>query len=107
MTEVAEAPRQLHALAVAARPDWDRDKTWNALLAAHDAGWPFAKVLREVVRLLLIDDSGPDDLRFAAGETRTERPGSLDADARAEAMAAAEAAAERFRQQARGGGEAA
>lgn len=103
MTGIIESPRELHALAVAARPDWDRDKTRNALIAARAAGWPFPRVMREVVRLLLIDDSGPDDLRFAAGETRAGRPGTLNASARAEALAAAEAAAERFRHQAKNG----
>lgn len=104
MTEIAEAPRELLALALAARPDWDRDRTWSALLAARAAGWSFARTLREVTRLLLIEDSRPDDLRFAAGETRTEKPGSLPESLRAQAIADAEAASERFRQQARHGG---
>lgn len=101
MTEVQPAAPKLRDLAVASRPDWDREKTWNALLAAHAAGWPFARALREITRLLLIEDSSPDDLRFAAGETRADRPGHLPDDLRASVLTAAGDATRRLREQAR------
>lgn len=101
MTEINEAPRELLALAVAARPDWDHDQTWNALLAVRTAGWPFGRILREIIRLLLIEDSRPVDLRIVAGETRVAPPGTLPDDLRTVALAAAEAATERQRQRAK------
>lgn len=99
MSEIREAPRELLALAVAMREDWDSERTWNALLAAHAAGWTFPRALREVTRLLLIEDSSPADLRVAAGETRSAAPGSLPDDLRAQVLAASEAATEAMRQQ--------
>lgn len=103
MTEVREAPRELLELALAAREDWDRDQAWNALLAARSAGWTFGRILREVVRLLLIEDSRPADLRYAAGETRVTAPGRLPEDLRSQALADCEAATEVMRQQRRDG----
>lgn len=103
MTELSDAPRELLALACASREDWNRDETWSAILAAKHAGWPFARIVREITRLLLIDDSGPRELRFAAGETRTTAPGTLPEDLRAQALAACEDASEAIRQQRRDG----
>ena len=50
------------------RDDWDRDQTWNALLAARAAGWPWERVAREVWRLLWVADSEPGDLKRAAAK---------------------------------------
>lgn len=87
MTEIREAPRELLALAVAVRPDWDPDDTWNALLAARAAGWDFPGTLRETIRLLLQDDSEPHDLRYAAKAPAVrEPPGSLPAALRAQVL---------------------
>lgn len=103
MTEPREAPRELLALAVAMREDWDKDQTWSALHAAHDAGWTPGRMLREITRLLLIEDSSPGDLRIVAGETRTAPPGRLPEDLRAQALAACQDASEAQRHQTRDG----
>jgi hypothetical protein len=100
MTGIREAPRELLALAVAMREDWDRDETWNALLACRAAGWEFTRTALETVRLLVRLDSEPRELRHASKPpiAAPEHPGSLDADLRAQALAAAEAATEAQRQ---------
>lgn len=107
MTEIREAPRELLTLILAMRGDWDHDQTWSAMLAAHAAGWPFTRTLREAVRLALIEDSRPADLRYAAGETRLNPPGSLSEAQRAQILADAEAATQRQRERASEGGAAA
>lgn len=104
MTDIHDAPRELLALALAMREDWDRDDTWNALLAARAAGWDFTRTVREVVRLLLREDSEPRELRHAARPpiAAPEHPGSLPGDLRAQALADCEAAAESLRHRERG-----
>jgi hypothetical protein len=99
--EIREAPRELLALAVAMRPDWDRDATWNGLLAAHAAGWTPTRMLREVTRLVLIGDSTPTDLRLVAGDIRIAQHGSLPDDLRARVIADMEAPTTRQRQEVR------
>lgn len=97
MTEIRSAAPELVSLAVAMRPDWDGERLQSALVAAYAAGWKWERTFREVARLLLIEDSGPNDLRIAAGETRITAPGSLPGDLRAQVLADAQAATERQR----------
>jgi len=105
MTEIRDCPRELLALAVGMREDWDRDRMWAAIHAAHAAGWPFLKTVREIVRLAAIEDSTSNDLRIIAGETRLPGPAEHTpeevADLKAQALAAAADATERLRQQGR------
>lgn len=101
MTEVREAPRELLAYALAMRDDWDRDLTWNALLACKAANWPWKRIHEEMSRLLFVDDSSPEELRHAAGGTRLPRTGrELTLEEREElrsaALARCEKATERF-----------
>lgn len=101
MTEILEAPRELLDLAVAVRPDWDRDETWQGIHACHDAGWPWKRTVAETVRLLFAEDGLPSALRHAAGDVRAFRRGEeLTAEERAEiraqAIAACEAGTERI-----------
>jgi hypothetical protein len=106
VTEIREAPRELVALAVAMRPDWDEEETWQAVRATHDAAWPWKRTLQETTRLLLTADSSPADLRHAARGTRGPRPGTgLTAEEReelrTEALARCEAATQAFQKQAK------
>lgn len=98
--EIQDAPRELLWLACRLRPDWDREETWQAIHAAHAAGWPFARTVRETVRLLL-DGSEPRDLRAAAGKPSRAASGQpLTAEEREElrghALAAMAAATEKI-----------
>jgi hypothetical protein len=63
---VLPATRELTDLAVAVRPDFDRTQVEGAISAARSAGWSFPRVLLELVRLLVQDDSSPRDLTAAA-----------------------------------------
>jgi hypothetical protein len=65
---VQPAARELTDLAVAARKDWDRTLLEGAIAQARSSGWSFPRVLLEVVRLLLVEDSSPRDLTAAARE---------------------------------------
>lgn len=78
MTENLDAPweprpafPQLHALACAMRPDWSPDELRDAMTAAHQAGWEWVAVFREVARLVLAQDESPATLRNSA-----RRPGA-------------------------------
>ncbi len=67
MTDAAElrpAPAELAALAVAVR-GWDPDDTGDAILAATQAGWTWAAILKAVYVLLLTAEADPSDLRNA------------------------------------------
>jgi hypothetical protein len=102
MTGICEAPRELLALAVAVRPDWDRDEAWDALLACRAAGWEFTRTLLATVRLLVREDAEPRELVHASRPPLAPgQPGTLDAALRAEALQAAEAATKAQRQQKR------
>lgn len=105
MTVIQDAPHELRDLACRMRPDWDGERLWAAMLAARNANWPFLRTAREVMRLVAIDDSAPDDLRIAAGETRLAAPSHHSPeeieDLKAQALADANAATERLREQAR------
>ena len=57
---------QLHSLACAMRPDWNPEGLHDAMTAAHQAGWTWVAVLREVVRLVLAEDETPATLRNSA-----------------------------------------
>jgi hypothetical protein len=101
-TLIREAPRELLELAVATRPDWDRDDAWSALLAARAAGWPWTRTVHETVQLMLMPDGEPAGLRHAARPpmARTD-PGTLAADLKAKALAACERASETWKTQTR------
>ena len=105
MTVIYDAPHELRDLACRMRPDWDGERLWAAMLAARTANWPFLRTAREVMRLVAIEDSGPDDLRIAAGKTRLPGPSHHTAeeidDLKAQALADMNAATEQFRGQAR------
>lgn len=76
MTETAvpfeprPAYTELHALARAMRPDWNPTELHDAMTAAHQAGWAWTAVFREVARLVLAEDETPATLRNSA-----RRPG--------------------------------
>lgn len=57
---------QLHALACAMRPEWSPDELRDAMTAAHQAGWEWVAVFREVARLVLAQDESPATLRNSA-----------------------------------------
>jgi hypothetical protein len=63
---VQPAARELTDLAVAARKDWDRTQVEGAISSARSSGWSFPRVLLEVARLLVQEDSSPRDLTAAA-----------------------------------------
>jgi hypothetical protein len=65
---VQPAARELTDLAVAARKDWDRTQVEGAISSARSSGWSFPRVLLEVARLLVQEDSSPRDLTAAARE---------------------------------------
>lgn len=54
-----EAPRELLAFACATRPDWDRDETWNAMLAAKTAGLPWDKLALRLMAIALREETPP------------------------------------------------
>lgn len=66
MTEPREAPRELLALAVAVREDWNAEETWQAIRAAHDAGWSWKRTVDEVTRLLFMPEGQPSSMRHAS-----------------------------------------
>jgi hypothetical protein len=63
---VRPAMAELVALASAARPDWDTVILGDALVACHQAGWPWTRTMRTVVDLLCEEGSAPRDLLAAA-----------------------------------------
>lgn len=63
---VKSAMAELVALAVAVRPDWDGERLRDALVACHQAGWPWARTMRMTVELLCEEESSPRDLTAAA-----------------------------------------
>lgn len=69
MTDLKPAPKQLAWLAAEARGgEWTYKATADALLACSNANWPAERIYRETFRLLLVADSGPDDLRKLAAK---------------------------------------
>lgn len=82
MADAREAPRELLALACATRPDWDREAAWQALHAAHDAGWDWGRTLKRAVALMLREDGDPRELRDEARGTRPSGPTGADVYAR-------------------------
>lgn len=90
---VQPAMAELVALAAATRPDWDAEKLRDALLACHQAGWPWTRTMRMTVELLCEHESGPRDLLAAARSPlkwQSPPPGTYERGA-----AAARAALER------------
>ena len=90
MPPVHPAPRELADLAVVVRPDRDRTLHEGAIAQARSSGWSFPRVLLEVVRLLVQDDSSPRDLTAAAREP-LGRPVPVPPDVNRERAAAARA----------------
>ena len=64
MTEAA--PRELVALAVAMRPEWDPGVLSSAILAAKNAGWSWTRTFTETARRLTDENATPWDLKRAA-----------------------------------------
>jgi hypothetical protein len=64
--EISDAWRELHAIAVAMRADWDSDETRDAILAAKNAGWTYGDAARETWRLVWDADGCPAELRNSA-----------------------------------------
>jgi len=62
---------QLLATACEMRPDWSPTELRDAMTAAHQAGWPWVSVFREVARLALARDETPATLRNSS-----RRPGA-------------------------------
>jgi len=48
------------------RPDWNPEGLHDAMTAAHQAGWDWVAVFREVARLVLAEDETPATLRNSA-----------------------------------------
>lgn len=63
---IQPAPQQLLDLAAAMRPDWDREQTSLALVAARNAGWEWTRTVLAVARLLCDEKARPQDLAAAA-----------------------------------------
>jgi hypothetical protein len=96
-TEAPWEPRpaypELHALAAAMRPTWNATELRDAMTAAHQAGWPWKDVYREVMRLAWAEEETPATLRNSA-----RRPGPAPAaplDPRLKAALFADLAARR------------
>ncbi len=107
--EIRDAPREFCAYLTAARPDWKPDEVRDALIACHDAGWPWKRIHEEATRVLFTEGSAPAELAHAAGKAPRPRAGpGLAAEERdelrANALAACEAAAGRIRAADRRGG---
>jgi hypothetical protein len=84
MTETAAPwePRaayaELHALAAAMRPAWNATELHDAMTAAHQAGWPWKVVYREVMRLAWAEEETPATLRNSARRPRASPRAPLD-----------------------------
>ena len=95
-----EARAEFAAWAAAERADWDPAAVEQVLVAARMAGWEWARIVREVVRLVFTAEGTLWQLRRSISDTRRP-PSSLDPEAKAlliaEAKAACEDATERLR----------
>lgn len=89
MTEARESPRRLLELALDMREDWGREETWNALLAAKNAGWSWKRIYDEVGRLAFRPDSQVRELLDAARATRRPAETGPQVYARGHALALA------------------
>lgn len=94
---VADAWRELEAIALAMRPDWREqwplwhpDSVRSALLAAH-AAMPFERAATELWRLIWAADGTPAELRNTARATRPQP--ATGPEVRARGLAAVRAAA--------------
>lgn len=96
---VCEAPRPLFHTVTAMRPDWDRQATWDAMLAARAAGWDFGRTASALIALARnTDDGDPQALVDAAGRPTkaNRRPAPLDPELRAALLAGDKAAVDRL-----------
>lgn len=82
MAEPAQSPRALLNLACSWRPDWDREATWQAIHAAHDAGWTWERTVKRTVALMFREGSHPAEIRDEARATRAAAPSGADVYAR-------------------------
>lgn len=69
---------ELHALAAAMRPAWNSTELRDAMTAAHQAGWPWKDVYREVMRLAWAEEETPATLRVSARRPQASPPAPLD-----------------------------
>lgn len=88
--EITRASAELEDLAVAVRPDWDREAVSAAITAATVSGMPWPRMLAELVRLMTRPDGSPRELREMAADPRQSF--SHDPDAYRNGVAAARAA---------------
>lgn len=82
MAEPAQSPRALLNLACSWRPDWDREATWQAIHAAHAAGWTWERTVKRAVALMFREDGEPRELRDEACGTRLPAPSGPEVYAR-------------------------
>lgn len=73
---------QLVALACEMRPDWDRTDLDDAMTGAHQAGWGWRDVYREVMRLAWTEGETPGTLRNSARRPGLAGPTGPDVNAR-------------------------
>jgi len=69
------------------RPDWNPEGLHDAMTAAHQAGWDWVAVFREVARLVLAEDETPATLRNSTRRPRASAPGHLDPHVKAALLA--------------------
>jgi hypothetical protein len=92
MTETRSPAGWLVGLAHEMR-GWDKQKTWDALFVCHAANWSWERTLKHAVALLCREDSELRELVDAAAASRPlAKPGQLEAEAKAKAIAAADRA---------------
>lgn len=81
--EPRSAYPELHALAVAMRPDWNATELRDAMTAVHLAGWAWRDVFREVSRLVWARDETPATLRNSARKPGPAVPAPFNPNLRA------------------------
>lgn len=99
-TTAAEARAEFAAWAAAERADWEPAAVEQVLVAARTAGWEWARIVREVVRLVFTPGGNLWQLRRTIADTRRPaHPADPQAKAAliADAKAACEEATERLR----------
>jgi hypothetical protein len=70
--ELRPAQSELLDLAAATRPDIHRQDLEGAIIACHDAGWPWKRTLSETVQMLCRGEE-PRDLREATRDPMKRR----------------------------------
>jgi len=78
-----EDPRALLNLACGSRPDWDREETWRAIHAAHNAHIPWPRICKRLIAIAFRDgSSSPLELRDEVAQARPAEPTGPDVYAR-------------------------